>query len=89
MVEIEEVVEIRLVKLAWAAHRRASECATPLHRNTSAIVAEIVCIVLLSLRFEFSKTLLCIATLVRLRNRDVARAVSSSRVVTFVKLMLG
>ena len=82
MIKIEEVVDRWLVELARAAHSRAPDAASTFFGHATAVEAEIIRIILLTLSFEFSKALLSVALSLGSWNRDVARTITSLRIVT-------
>ena len=61
MVEVEPVMDLDLMILAWFAQCSASDGTSAFCWNTTSVVSEVVHVVLLPLLFQLSKTCFSIA----------------------------
>jgi len=88
VVEIDHVVDLRLMEFTWIAHSGASEGTSTLLGDTTTVVTQVIHIVLLSLLFQLSEASLCVATLARGRSCHITSLVTRTNIVALVELIL-
>ena len=88
MVVVQEVMHCGLMELTRATHCSTSDGTTTFLGNTTAVEAQVVCIVHLALSLELCKSLLSVATSSRGSSRYVSRSITSRWVVALIKLSL-
>lgn len=88
VIEVVKVVRLRRVERSWHAYGGASGSTSALLRNATSIETKVVDIVLFALLLELSEASFGIATTSRCCYRDITCLVTSSNVISFIKLLL-
>ena len=88
VVKVQKVVQAWLMEVTWESYSVFSQCTLIFLWHTTTIVAQIVYIVLLTLFFQLSESLLCVASGLWSGPRNVSSCITSVNIICFVKLVL-